>query len=220
MRILLATTDPDEIRWATERQWADGVFTTPILLARAGTGDNGAAVLADAWRLTGAPVYACVQSVHAEEMYPEARELARAAEQVIVVLPLIEEAVPVMRRLTSEGVQVGANFVFNGAQALLAAKAGAVAVIVPFADHEAYGQSGFEVLQEIRSVLDSSRLECDLVAATPRTAAELGGCATAGVDAVILETDALRAFATHPLTDRGVDRYLHDLARLARPRAV
>jgi hypothetical protein len=43
-------------------------------------------------------------------------------------------------------------------------------------------------------------------------------CAHAGADALILDPQVLRAFVQHPLTDRGFDVYLSELARLARPR--
>lgn len=220
MKILLATADADELRWATERQWVDGVFTTPSLLAQSGDPGESSRLLSDAYRITGGPVYASVQSMHGGEMYDEARELARAADQAIVVLPLLEESVPVIRRLSSEGVSVAASFVHNGAQALLAAKAGAAAVIVPFAEHETFGHSGFAVLAEVRAVLDAARVECDLVAIGLRSSSDVGGCASAGTDALVLEPDALRAFLQHPLTDRGFDGYLRDLSRLTRPRAV
>jgi len=219
MKILLASADTEELRWAAERQWTDGVFTTPSLMARGAAAEEGLGQLADASRITGGPVYAAVHSVHADEMYQEARELARATEQTVVVLPLIEDAVPCMRRLTAEGVQVAANFVHSSAQALLAAKAGAIAVIVPFTEHESFGQSGFTVLQEIRSVLDSARLECDLVAWGLRSSSDVSGCAAAGVDAIVLGPEALRTFLVHPLTDRGVDGFLGELARIPRQRS-
>ncbi len=220
MKILLTTTELDELQWAAERQWADGVYLSPGTGELGTATENGGGWLADASRIVGAPIYAGVRSIQADEMAREARDLARAGEQIIVVLPFVEDAVAVIRRLTSEGLQIAADYVFSGAQALLAAKAGAVAVIVPSTHRDAYGRAGLDVLPEVRAVLDGARMECDLVAGEPRTAAEFGECAATGVDAVAVSVTALRAFATHPLTDRGIDHYLNTAASRKRPQAV
>jgi transaldolase len=218
MRILLATADAAEMEWAAQRQWADGVFVTPPLIAQESAGGEAPSALAEASRITGGPVYVAVRAVHPEEIYQESRELARSAEQTILVLPFQEEVVPLIARLGSEGIGVAASFVHSGAQALLAAKAGASAVIVPFADHDRFGHSGHDVLADVSAVIRASRLECDVVATGLRAASDVVRCAHAGADALILDPQVLRAFVQHPLTDRGFDVYLSELARLARPR--
>lgn len=216
MKLLLTTTELDELQWAADRQWADGVYLSAAATVLGDRPDIGNGWLAEAGRIVGAPVYASVRSIQADEMAREARDLSRAGEQVIVVLPFVEDAIAVIRRLTSEGLQVAADYVFSGAQALLAAKAGAMAVIVPSTHRDAYGRAGLDALPEIRGVLDGAAVECDLVAAEPHTAMEFGECAASGVDAVAVSLTALRAFATHPLTDRGVDHYLNTAGRRAR----
>lgn len=220
MKLLLATTDLDELQWAADRQWADGVFLGSGAAVVEGPLESGTGWLAEAGRIVGAPIYVGVRSVHGEEMAREARELARAGEQVIVVLPFVEDAFAVIRRLTSEGLQVAADYVFSGAQALLAAKAGAVAVVVPSTHRDAYGRAGLDALPEVRDALAGARLECDIIAVEPRTATEFGQCAANGVDAVAVSGTALRAFASHPLTDRGIDHYLSMAAGRKRSRAV
>lgn len=212
MRILLASADPDEVRWATERQWADGIFLGPDSSFTSAT-EYDAERIAEAARLVEGTTFVSVHSVHTEEICREARELVRMAEQSTVVLPLMDDAVLATSVLAAEGVDVALNFVHNGAQALLAAKAGATGVIVPFADHEAFGQSGMDALVEIAQVLARSAPECDLIATGARGASDISACARAGVDALVLTSAALSAMLVHPLTDRGVDRYLTEVAR-------
>src|SRR2546423_13429213 len=60
-----------------------------------------------------------------------------------------------MAKLCAEGVVICATFVFNAAQAVIAAKAGAAAVRVTLGDLEAYGQSGAQALGEIKNVLEA-----------------------------------------------------------------
>ena len=58
--------------------------------------------------------------------------------------------------------------------------------------------------------------ECDVIALHPSSPTQFGLCAGAGADAVALSADQCRALFVHPLTDRGVDQFLGDVARLRR----
>jgi transaldolase len=109
--------------------------------------------------------------------------------------------------------------VFNAAQAIIAAKAGASAVRVTLGDLEAYGQSGGQALAEIKNVLDAGGEECDVMAASIQSAFQFAECATAGADIVCVTPAALRALVVHPLSDKGVDRFLSDLAKRPKSRA-
>ena len=62
-------------------------------------------------------------------------------------------------------------------------------------------------------------IECDVLAALPRNAAQFSACALAGADAIAVSSDVLRALLLHPLTDRGLDQFLTDLSRTHRSRA-
>jgi len=78
---------------------------------------------------------------------------------------------------------------------------------------EAFGQAGGHTLAGMKDVLDAGGQECDVMASSPRTATQFSDCATAGADIVCLSPDTLRSLIVHPLTDRGVDRFLNDLSR-------
>jgi hypothetical protein len=54
------------------------------------------------------------------------------------------------------------------------------------------------------------------VAVHPASPTQFGVCACAGADAVALSESLCRALLVHPLTDRGVDEFLGDVARLRR----
>jgi transaldolase len=101
---------------------------------------------------------------------------------------------------------------------MIAAKAGASAVRVTLGELEAYGQSAGQTLAGIKNVLDVGGEECDVMAASPQSAVQFAECATAGADIICLAPDALRALVVHPLSDRGVDRFLSDLAKRPKSR--
>jgi transaldolase len=57
------------------------------------------------------------------------------------------------------------------------------------------------------------------MAASTRSAIHFTECALAGADIITLTPESLRQLVVHPLSDRGVDRFLSDLARRPKSRA-
>lgn len=215
MKIFLATALADDVAWGATHGMLDGVLTTAALLADSGAVDSRAH-LAELTRMIHGPVFAAVQSVDAAGAYRDGKELARLSDQLVAQLPLVEETLGAMRRLQLEGVRVAATQVFNTAQALLAARAGASSVVVALDELEAAGLDALGVVRDIRAAFDSSRAECDIIGLYPSTPAQFGLCAAAGADAVAVTAELCRTLLVHPLTDRGVDRFLGDVARLRR----
>jgi transaldolase len=219
MRIFIATAKLDDIRWAHAHGLIDGVLTTPSLLSSqvhpAGAND----LLADICRVAAFPVAITVGAVNANDIYRDARELSKLSDSVIVQIPFVEDAIEAMSRLQSDGIRVAATLVFNAAQAILAAKAGAGTVCVHVDQIDAQGQDGVDTIAEIHQVFQLHGVECDVLAALPRNAAQFTGCALAGADAIAVSSDVLRALLLHPLTDRGIDQFLTDLSRTHRARS-
>jgi len=219
MKIFVATAKLDDVRWAADAAIADGIVTTPMLLATEAGGGDGREVLADICRLAAVPVCASVTAISGGDIYREARDLARLDDRLIVQVPFVEDAPGAVRRLADEGVRVAVTFVFSAAQALLAAKAGATMVTTLLDQLDANGYGGADALAEIRGIFDVYDIECDLMAAQPHNARQFASCALAGADAVTVTPSVLRALLLHPLTDRSVDQYLSELAKRPKVRA-
>ena len=217
MKIFLASAAVGEVAWAAEAGLADGILTTPAQLHEEAAADPRG-LLQDLCRAGGGSVLASVESVHAEEMYRDGRDLARLSDQIVVEVPLIEDGVTAMRRLSADGVRVAASLVYSPAQALLAAKAGAMVVTCALQQLDAEGHYGLQVVEEIRGVFDAAGVECDVLAAAATSASEFTRCVQAGADGIAVAPATLRALLIHPLTDRGVDRFLTTLSRLPKGR--
>ena len=214
MKIYLATADIDEIRWAAGNGLVDGIVTTPALLSSArGTDVGERELLVDICRAAGAPVFATVHAVDGRDVYADGRELARLSDHIVVQVPFVEDAVSAMRRLHSDGVRVAAMLVFNAAQAMLAARTGAQSIVTALDHLDAAGVDALATLADMRAVLSATKAEADVVALRPQSPAHVAACALAGADAVALTPDVLRSLLVHPLTDRGVDQFLSDLAK-------
>lgn len=217
MKLFLASAAPDDVRWAAGNGLLDGVFTSPALLGAVDVRDEAAHLL-DLAHTGACHVFASVRAIHGPDVHRDARELGRLSDRIVVTMPLVEDTVGVIRRLTDEGIAVGATLVFTPAQALVAAHAGASRLFVAVSQLDLVGHDGVGLIAEVRRVLDASRAECDLVALYPATAAQVAACVGAGADACAVTVDVMRSLLLHPLTDRGVDQFLRDLS--ARPRTI
>jgi transaldolase len=215
MKIFLATARLDEVAWGAAHGMLDGVLTSPGLLADESRGD-ARAHLQELCRLVHGPVFATVQTIDAAGAYRDGRELAKLSDQIVVELPLVEDTLGAMRRLHADGIRVAATHVFNTAQALLAVRAGASSVVTALDRLDAAGHDSIGVVRDVRAAFDSSHAECDIVAVHPASPTQFGVCACAGADAVALSESLCRALLVHPLTDRGVDEFLGDVAPLRR----
>ena len=218
MNIYLESVDIDEIRNASLAGLADGVTFSRTAFSADASDATTRERLEEISREFAFPVCVAVGAVTSSDIYTEARELAKVSDHIVVEVPLVEDSLISIARLSAEGVMVCATFVFTGAQAIIAGKAGASVVRVTLDELEAYGQSGTQALAEIKSALEASGEECDLMAASPRTATQFTECAQAGADIISVSPEALRDLIVHPLSDRGVDRFLSDLARRPKSR--
>ncbi len=212
MNIFVESVSVEEIRRAVAAGLADGVVVSDSLYAGSESVEGRDLIEAVAQEFA-IPICVEVRAISGEEMYREAKDLSRISDHLVIQLPLVEDAVEPMHRLSLEGVDICANFVFNGAQAVLAAKAGASMVRVSLQDLDAQGQTSADAVTEIRSLLQSSECECDVMVASPSTSTQFTECIAAGAQIVSIRPDVLQNLLLHPLTDRGVDRFLSGLSR-------
>ena len=215
MKILLATAASGDVAWGAAHGMLDGVLTSPALLVQEAARDARAHLL-ELCRLVHGPIFASVQELDTTRAYRDGKELAKLSDQIIVQLPLVEETLGAMRRLHADGIRVACTHVFNTAQALVAVRAGASTVVTALDQLDAAGHDGVGVVRDIRAAFDGSSAECDVIAVNPASPTQFGACAMAGADGVALSADLCRSLLLHPLTDRGVEQFIGDVARLRR----
>ena len=210
MKLFLSRASFDDVRWAASCGFLDGVLVSQALLEpEEGTPAARAIEIAHHF---GCKVIVSLGTRDPDELRREARDLARATDLVLMEFPLSLDTVDALHRATNDGVRVAASMVFTAAQALLAAKAGAAAVLVHMGAVEAQGQNPSATLAEMRTIFDTHRLECEIVAVRPSSAGQVAACASAGVDAVVLDIAVLRDLLIHPLADKTLDALLQPTA--------
>jgi len=217
MNIFIETVSIEEMRNASAAGFADGVVISDAGFAGSAS-DEGRELLEAVAQEFAIPVCVAVAAITGSDIYREARELAKISDHIIVQLPLVEDAIATMHRLSLEGVGICADFVFNGAQAVLAAKAGASIVRVSLDELDAQGQTSTAAVTEIRSLLEASDCECDVMVASPTTTTQFTECISAGAQIVCVQPRVLQSLLLHPLTDRGLDRFLSGLSKRPKQR--
>ena len=215
MQFFLDTANLSDIGWAARAGLIDGVTTNPSLLAKVAGDLDPRDVLKEICSLVEGPVSAEVVGVREDDMYSEARELAKLADNIVIKIPIIEDGLPVVRRLAGEGIRVNVTLCFSATQCLIAAKAGA-AYVSPFLGRlDDVGHDGMDVIRETRVIFDNYDIETQILAASIRHPRHVTEAAMIGADVATMPTAVLKKLLLHPLTDRGLDQFLNDWAKIA-----
>ena len=153
-------------------------------------------------------------SLEAQAIVKEGRALARIAKNVVVKIPITEDGLKATSVLAEEGIRVNMTLVFSANQALLAARAGAF-IASPFVGRlDDIGHDGMELVKDIVSVYKYYGLKTKVIAASIRHPQHVDQAARAGADIATVPFQVLKSMVKHPLTDKGIDRFLEDWNKL------
>lgn len=208
MKFFLDTANVDEIKRINELGLVDGVTTNPTLIVKEGR--DFEAVIKEICSLVSGPVSAEVIGLTKDEMVKEARILASWADNVVVKIPMTEEGLKAVNQLSQEGIKTNVTLVFTVAQGLLAMKAGAT-FISPFIGRlEDIGADGYQLVQELREVIDIYQFDAEIIAASIRNLEHFETVACLGSHIATIPGTLFPKLWTHPLTDSGIDTFLKD----------
>ncbi|HEY8883843.1 MAG TPA: fructose-6-phosphate aldolase [Chloroflexota bacterium] len=208
MKFFLDTANVDEIRKVSDLGILDGVTTNPSLIAKEKR--NFRQTIVEICGIVSGPVSAETVSLDWEGMVREGRELATWAPNVYVKVPLTADGLRAVKALTGEGIKTNVTLVFSAPQGLLAAKAGAT-IVSPFVGRlDDIGQDGLVLIRELREIFDNYGYKAEILAASMRHPIHVIESAKAGADIATLPYAVLQTLIKHPLTDRGIERFLSD----------
>ncbi len=211
MRFFIDTADIEEIKQAHLRGWVDGVTTNPSLVAK--TGKPFFDVIKSICQLIDGPVSAEVIGLEADQMVREGKELAKIANNVVVKIPMTENGMIAVKKLTAEGIKTNVTLVFSPVQALLAAKAGAT-MVSPFVGRlDDIGQDGMDLVADIIQIYDSYDFTTDVLVASIRSPLHLQNAALMGADIATIPYKVMQQLTHHHLTDKGIKIFMDDWAK-------
>ena len=208
MKIFIDSADIGEIREAASWGIVDGVTTNPSLAAK--TGRRFEDLLLDICEAIDGPISAEVISTRADEMAVEGRGLAKLHPNIVVKCPMIPEGLKATRKLSSEGIKVNVTLIFQAAQALLAAKAGA-AYVSPFVGRlDDVGEDGMALIGQLVEIFSNYDYACEILVASVRNPVHFVTAARMGADVATCPFKVIEQLSKHPLTDIGLERFLAD----------
>lgn len=209
MKLFLDTANINEIEKGLEWGVIRGVTTNPSLVAKEGSISFRQHVKKIAEIIKG-PVSAEVISMDTEEMIAEARSLSSLDPNIVVKIPMIQNGIAATKKLSSEGIPVNVTLVFSPQQALLAALAGA-AYVSPFVGRlDDIGEDGIGLVRDIAQIFSIHNIKTEIIAASIRHPRHVFDAVVAGAHVVTLPFNVLEQMFNHPLTDKGLKKFLAD----------
>ena len=208
MKFFIDTANVEEIRMANELGVLDGVTTNPSLIAK--EGKEPVALLKRICGIVDGPVSAEVVALKADDMVKEARSLAKLHKNIVVKIPMIEEGLRAVKKLSALGIRTNVTLVFSSTQALLAAKAGAN-FVSPFVGRlDDISHTGMALVSEIVEIYENYLFETEIIVASIRNPLHVVEAAQLGAHIATIPYAVIRQLIRHPLTDVGLEKFLKD----------
>lgn len=210
MKFFVDTAEIDAIAELNDLGMVDGVTTNPSLIKKSGR--DIIEVTKEICDLVEGPVSAEVTATDADTMIAEGRKLVEIAENIAVKVPLTWDGLKACKALTDDGHMVNVTLCFSANQALLAAKAGAT-FISPFIGRlDDINLDGMDLIADIRNIYDNYGFETQILAASIRSVNHVLESARIGADVMTAPPAVIKSMVNHPLTDKGLDAFLKDIA--------
>lgn len=208
MKFFIDTANIDDIKKGLALGMVDGVTTNPSLVAKEPRPFLD--ILRDICAMVDGPVSAEVISLEADGMVAEARELVKIADNIVIKIPMTEDGLMAVKRLSDEGIRTNVTLIFSAAQALLAAKAGA-SYVSPFVGRlDDISINGLDLISDIMTILRNYGFATEVIVASVRNPMHVVESALLGADIATIPYKVIAQLAKHPLTDIGMQQFLAD----------
>jgi transaldolase len=217
MKFFIDTANTDEIKKAWELGVIDGVTTNPSLMAK--EGKDPLQVLKTICSIVSGPVNAEVVGLTADVMIKEAKVLSKIHKNIVIKIPMIEEGLKAVKKLSAQGIKTNVTLIFSATQALLAAKAGA-SYVSPFVGRlDDISHDGMEIVAQIIDIYDNYLFETEIIVASVRNPLHVLDAAMMGADIATIPYSVISQLAKHPLTDIGLAKFLKDWEKVPQKKA-
>ncbi len=208
MKFFIDTANVEEIKKAWELGVIDGVTTNPSLISKEKREPIG--LLKEICGIVDGPISAEAVSLRADEMVKEAEELSKIHENIVVKIPMTEDGLRAVKRLSAKGIKTNVTLIFSSSQALLAAKAGAT-YVSPFVGRlDDISHVGMELVRDIQDIYENYFFDTEVIVASIRNPLHVVEAAKMGADIATIPYSVIAQLAKHPLTDIGIDKFLKD----------
>jgi transaldolase len=213
MKFFIDTANLAQIKEVHDLGILDGVTTNPSLMAKEGI--RGEAAVMQHYKticemVPHGDISAEVLSTDFEGIVEEGKKLSAIHPNIVVKVPMIREGVKAMKWFTDNHIRTNCTLVFSAAQAILAAKAGALYVSPFIGRIDDSNWDGVQLIEQIANIYAIQGFETQILAASIRSPLHIVKCAEAGADVCTCPMESILGLLKHPLTDIGLAKFLAD----------
>ena len=210
MKIFLDTADVSIILNHFETGLIDGVTTNPTLIRKSGRDPEDVYL-----ELAEAGVRDISMEVvgSREEMTSEGRRLATKFQEVATIkVPCTPDGLYTCNQLAKDGTKVNVTLIFDAAQAILAAKAGAT-YVSPFVGRlDDNSVNGLDVIKDISEIYQTHWIKTQILSASIRGVKAVSTSFALGAQVVTMPPSVFEKMYNHVLTDKGLELFDADWA--------
>ena len=208
MKLFIDTANLEEIKTAASWGVIDGVTTNPSLIAK--EGKDFKSVVQEICSIVDGPISAETVSLDAAGMVKEGKEFAKWHKNIHVKVPATSEGIKAVVKFKKLGIKTNVTLVFSANQVLLAAKAGAT-LISPFVGRLVdAGENGMDMIAESVQIIENYNFSSQILVASVRDTRMVTDAAVLGAHIATVPFKVLEACFKHPLTDKGIEKFLQD----------
>ncbi len=211
MEFFIDTANLEEIKSLSTWGVVDGVTTNPSLIAKEGKSQKE--IITAITEIIDGPISAEVIATDFDGMISEGQELAKIHSNIVIKVPLTIAGLQATKWFTENNIKTNVTLAFSANQALLAAKNGATYVSPFIGRLDDIGQTGMDLIREIRAIYDNYGFTTKILAASIRHTDHVKEAAIVGADVSTIPYKVLTQLVKHPLTDSGLEQFLADHAK-------
>ena len=215
MKFFIDTANVDEIREAYDMGIICGCTTNPSLIAKEGR--DYTETLKEIASFLDGPISGEVKAdtVKAEDMIKEGREIASISKNMVVKIRMTEEGMKAVKVLSKEGIKTNVTLIFSATQAVLAARAGATYVSPFLGRLDDIASDGMILIEDIMEIFSMyPEIETEVICASVRHPIHVVQCAKTGADIATVPFKVLKQMMHHPLTDIGIEKFIADYRKV------
>ncbi len=208
MKFFIDTANVGEIRKAWDVGVIDGVTTNPSLISKENR--DPVELLKEICGIVHGPVSAEAVSMQSGDMVKEGLSLSKIHENIVVKIPMTEEGLKAVKKLSGMGVKTNVTLVFSPGQALLAAKAGAN-YVSPFVGRlDDISHTGMDLISDMMQIFENYLFATEIIVASIRNPLHVIEAAKIGAHIATIPYSVITQLCRHPLTDIGIEKFLKD----------
>ena len=210
MKIFLDTAEVSTILEHFETGLIDGVTTNPTLIRKSGRDPEDVYLeLAEA----GVKDISMEVVGSREEMTSEGRRLASKFQEVATIkVPCTPDGLYTCNQLAKDGTKVNVTLIFDAAQAILAAKAGAT-YVSPFVGRlDDNSVNWLDVFKDFSEIFQRPWVKTEILSASIRGVKAVSTSFALGAHVVTMPPSVFEKMYNHVLTDKGLQLFDADWA--------